>query len=148
MSSDHIRDQLGREFDAADYARVRELWKRHSLAEDARDLAGLIATLTPDCMYEILPRGVQWHGHTGATRFYTQLLTAFPDIHFTLQNIVIGPQGVLEEARVTGTHARGWLDIPASGGPVEFTVLIFFPWDPERKLFRGERVHVLFDAAP
>jgi len=31
------------------------------------------------------------------------------DIHFDLQSIVIGPQGVCEEARVTGTHKAKWL---------------------------------------
>ncbi len=30
---------------------IRELWKSHSLAEDNRDLPGLIATLTHDCVY-------------------------------------------------------------------------------------------------
>jgi hypothetical protein len=142
---DSVQDQLRREFDAAEYAAVRELWKCHSLAEDARDLPGLIATLTPDCLYEVLPFGNTWHGHDGATRFYHQLLTAFPDIKFALRNIVIGPQGVLEEARVSGTHVKDWLHLRASGGQVRFTVLIFFPWDAERRLFRGERVHVLLE---
>src|SRR6266850_1833807 len=87
------------------YREIRELWKTHSIAEDKRDIAGLIATLTPDCVYEVVGEaGARWEGHAGATRFYTSLLSAFPDIHFALQTIVIGPQGVCEEARVTGTH--------------------------------------------
>jgi predicted ester cyclase len=138
-----VREQLAREPDAIEYRAIRELWKRHSIAEDARDLPGLISTLTEDCVYEVQPGGQTWHGHEGATRFYTQLLTAFPDIHFALQNIVIGPQGVLEEARVTGTHKRDWLHFVATGEPVEFTVLIFFPWNRDRQLFEGERVHFI-----
>jgi predicted ester cyclase len=140
-----VREQLGREIDPEAYRRIRDLWKRHSIAEDARDLPGLMSTLTEDCVYEVLPGGHRWTGHEGATRFYTQLLTAFPDIHFDLTNIVIGPQGVFEEARVTGTHRGAWLDLPASGERVEFTVLIFFPWDAERELFGGERVHFQLD---
>jgi predicted ester cyclase len=139
----HVREQLAREADPAEHRAIRELWKRHSIAEDARDLPGLISTLTEDCVYEVHPGGQSWRGHEGATRFYTQLLTAFPDIHFALQNIVIGPQGVLEEARVTGTHKRDWLDLAATGDPVEFTVLIFFPWNRDRQLFGGERVHFI-----
>ncbi len=122
------------------YREVRELWKAHSMAEDKRDIAGLIATLTPDCVYEVLPRGARWEGHAGATRFYTELLSAFPDIHFDLQNIVIGPQGVCEEARVTGTHRGTWLVYPGTGRRVEFRVVIFFPWDVARRRFTGERV--------
>jgi predicted ester cyclase len=138
---ERVRELLRREMDPAEYREVRELWKKHSIAEDARDLPGLISTLTEDCVYEVLPGGHQWRGHEGATRFYTQLLTAFPDIHFALTNIAIGPQGVFEEAHVTGTHRGDWLDYSATGQNVEFTVIIFFPWDRQRKLFLGERVH-------
>ncbi len=138
-----IRELLQRAVDPAEYREIRELWKRHSIAEDARDLPGLISTLTDDCVYRVSPGGYEWRGHEGATRFYTQLLTAFPDIHFDLQNIVIGPQGVFEEAWVTGTHERDWLHLVATGEPVEFSVVIHFPWVPERRLFSGERVFVI-----
>jgi predicted ester cyclase len=125
------------------YREIRELWKAHSMAEDRRDIAGLIATLTPDCVYEVYPGGARWEGHAGATRFYTELLTAFPDVHFDLQYIVIGPQGVCEEARVTGTQRGRWLERAATGERVEFRVVIFFPWDPARRKFAGERVFAL-----
>jgi predicted ester cyclase len=138
-----IRELLAREVTPELYREVRALWKAHSIAEDKRDIAGLIATLTPDCVYEVLPDGAKWEGHAGATQFYTQLLNAFPDIHFDLQSIVIGPQGVCEEAKVTGTQRGKWLDRPATGQKVEFRVVIFFPWDLEKKKFKGERVFVL-----
>src|SRR5262249_30897599 len=101
----------------------------------------LISTLTGDCVYELRPSGKRWEGHEGATRFYTELLTAFPDIHFDLTDIVIGPQGVCEEARVTGTHQRRWLGHEPTGAHLTWNVVIFFPWDEERKLFRGEKVY-------
>jgi len=141
-ASDQAREQLRRQVDPALYDEIRELWKRHSIAEENRDLSGLIATLTEDCVYEIPAWEHRWEGHAGATQFYNGLLTAFPDIHFALTEIVIGPQGVCEEALVTATHARDWLDIAATGQGLEFTVVIFFPWDAERRLFKGERVHV------
>jgi len=121
---------------------VRELWKAHSIAEDRRDIEGLIATLTDDCVYEVFPGGARWEGHPGAVRFYTELISAFPDIHFDLQNIVIGPQGVCEEAKVTGTQKGRWLDRKPTGQKVEFTVVIFFPWDLAKKKFKGERVYL------
>jgi hypothetical protein len=30
---------------------------------------------------------------------------------------------------------------PPSGQRVEFDVIIVFPWDPQRKLFAGERIY-------
>ena len=137
-----VRELLKREVDPAEVDAVRELWKQHSIAEDNRDIAGLLATLTEDCVYRIVGTPERWEGHDGATRFYMGLLTAFPDIDFQLTDIVVGPQGVCEEATVTGTHEGDWLEWKATGEPVEFNVVIFFPWDQERRLFRGEKVYV------
>ena len=139
---ENVREQLARNADAAEYDEIRALWKRHSIAEDERDLPGLISTLTPDCVYELPQSGHVWEGHEGAARFYAGLLGAFPDIKFELTDIVIGPQGVSERAHVTGTHQGDWLDWPATGEAVEFHVVIFFPWDHERRLFAGETVYV------
>jgi predicted ester cyclase len=142
MTASHeaVVELLRRDLDPAEYDEIRELWKTHSIAEDNRDLPGLISTLTDDCVYELVPGGPRWEGHDGATRFYTQLLTAFPDIHFALQTIVIGPQGVFEQAHVTATHERDYLSLPATGERIEFETVIYFPWDPEKRKFRGEQV--------
>jgi steroid delta-isomerase-like uncharacterized protein len=139
--SEDIRELIRREVSPSDQLEIRELWKRHSIAEDERDLPGLISTLTPDCVYELVQTGHRWEGHEGAARFYTELLSAFPDIHFDLTDIVIGPQGVCEEADVTGTHRGEWLGVPASGQKLGWKVVIFFPWDRDRHLFRGEKVY-------
>jgi SnoaL-like polyketide cyclase len=136
-----VRDLLRRDVTAAEYAEIRELWKTHSIAEDERDLPGLISTLTEDCVYELAQTGHRWEGHEGAARFYMELLGAFPDIHFDLTDIVIGPQGVCEEADVSASHQAEWLGVPASGERLTWKVVIFFPWDPERRLFRGEKVY-------
>ena len=136
-----VRELLARDVTPESYREIRELWKAHSIAEDRRDIAGLIATLTPDCVYEVVGEaGARWEGHAGATRFYTELLGAFPDIHFDLQQIVIGPQGVCEEAKVTGTQQGKWLSRAPTGAKVEFRVVIFFPWDSAKRKFAGERV--------
>jgi hypothetical protein len=139
--SEDIRARLRLPVDAGEYDEIRELWKRHSIAEDQRDLPGLISTLTTDCVYELVQTGHRWEGHEGAARFYGELLAAFPDIHFDLTDIVIGPQGVCEEADVTGTHEGAWLGFPPSGERLSWKVVIFFPWDPAQRLFRGEKVY-------
>ena len=74
-------------------------------------------------------------------RLYTELLTAFPDIHFELDYIVIGPQGVCEEAIVTATHLGKWLDFEPTGEKLEWRNAIFFPWDPAARKFKGEMVY-------
>ncbi|MDQ3874762.1 MAG: ester cyclase [Actinomycetota bacterium] len=147
VEHDAVVELIRRDITPELYDEIRELWKAHSIAEDNRDLPGLISTLTEDCVYEIVGSDRRWEGHEGAARFYTDLLTAFPDIHFDLTDIVIGPQGVCEEARVTATHLQDWLEYPASGERLEWRVVIFFPWDPERRRFRGEKIYTDADDA-
>ena len=141
MADDRILELYRREITAGLYDEIRELWKKHSIAEDNRDLPGLISTLAEDCVYELVQTGHRWEGHEGAARFYGGLLGAFPDIDFQLSDIVIGPQGVCEEADVTGTHEAAWLGFPPSGARLSWKVVIFFPWDPAQQLFQGERVY-------
>ena len=140
-----VRARLGRRFDAAELRAIKRLWVRHSLAEDARDIDGLVATIAPDGEYEMVPTRQHWYGHDGVRTFYSELFAAFPDNRFELTEIVVGPQGVFEAARLTATNLAPWAGIPASGLPVDLEVLILFPWDPVSKLFTGERIW--FDAS-
>jgi predicted ester cyclase len=109
LERDEVVELIRREARPEEHDEIRELWKRHSIAEDNRDLPALIS--------------------------------AFPDIHFDLTDIVIGPQGVCEEARVTGTHRAKWLDYEPTGERLEWRVVIFFPWDRKRRRFKGEKVY-------
>jgi steroid delta-isomerase-like uncharacterized protein len=135
-----VQARLARRFDPAELRRIKRLWVRHSIAEDRRDIDGLIATLSPDCTYEIVVTGQRWEGHEGARAFYTELFAAFPDNAFALSEIVVGPQGVFEVATLTGTNQGSWAGVPASGLAVALEVIIFFPWDPDLERFGGERI--------
>jgi steroid delta-isomerase-like uncharacterized protein len=135
-----IRSRLARPFDPAELRRIKRMWVRHSIAEDARDIDGLIATLSEDCVYEIVPTGQRWEGQAGARAFYEELFAAFPDNAFALSEIVIGPQGAFEVATLTGTNQGPWAGVPASGLAVSLEVLILFPWDPATQRFTGERI--------
>jgi predicted ester cyclase len=135
-----IRSRLGRPFDPVELRAIKRTWVRHSIAEDARDIDGLIATLAEDCVYEIVPTGQRWEGHAGARRFYEELFAAFPDNAFALTEIVIGPQGAFEVATLTGTNQGPWAGVPPSGLAVSLEVLILFPWDRDARRFSGERI--------
>ena len=135
-----IRRRLARPFDPVELRRIKRLWVRHSIAEDARDIDGLLATLSEDCVYEIVPTGQRWVGHAGAHAFYSELFAAFPDNAFALSEIVIGPQGAFEVATLTGTNTGSWAGVEPSGLAVSLEVLILFPWDPATERFAGERI--------
>jgi predicted ester cyclase len=135
-----IQQRLGRDFDRVELRRIKRLWVRHSIAENRRDIDGLIATLSPDCVYEIVSTGQRWDGHVGARSFYTELFAAFPDNAFELTDIVVGPQGVMEVATLTGTNQGPWAGVAATGLPVALQVIILFPWDRRAERFSGERI--------
>lgn len=135
-----IHGRFGRGFDPAELRRIKRLWVRHSIAEDRHDIDGLVATLTGDCLYELIPTGQRWEGHEGARAFYTELFAAFPDNAFALSEIVIGLQGVFEVATLSATNLGPWAGAPPSGLPIRLTVLILFPWDPSSERFGGERI--------
>lgn len=136
-----VRERLDWRITPELYRRIRRLWIRHSIAEDRRDLDGLIATLAEDCVYEVVPTGQRWEGHDGARAFYTTFLGAFPDVHFDLTDIVIGPQGVIEVAEMTGTHRGEWAGIAPTGRAVRLRIIIHFPWDPAAEKFAGEKIY-------
>jgi predicted ester cyclase len=144
MSSDEgsrsIRERLGWPADQAVHRRIRRLWQRHSIAEDRRDIDGLIATLAPDCVYEIVGTGFRWESHEGARAFYTELFAAFPDNRFALTDIVIGPQGVFEAVVLEATHARAFAGLSPTGRPVRLELAILFPWNRALGLFEGEQI--------
>jgi len=141
VASTTVRQRLSWPFDVPTLRRIKRLWVRHSIAEDARDIEGLVATLAPDCTYEIVPTGQRWEGHGGARAFYRELFAAFPDNAFALDDIVVGPQGVFEVAILTGTNLGPWAGAPPSGLPVRLRIIIHFPWDQSTSLFGGERIY-------
>ena len=135
-----VQGRLALPPDPIEQRRIKRLWVRHSIAEDRRDIDGLIATLAPDCVYEIVGSGLRWAGHTGARAFYTELFAAFPDNRFALSDIVIGPQGVFEAVALEATHVGPFAGLAPSGRRVRLELAILFPWDPATRLFSGEQI--------
>ena len=139
---ERVRERLGWPADAGTQRRVRRLWQRHSIAEDRRDINGLISTLSPDCVYEIVGTGLRWEGHGGARAFYTELFAAFPDNRFSLIDIVIGPQGVFEAVVLEATHEGPFAGLAPTGRHVRLELAILFPWNNVAGLFEGEQIFI------
>ena len=141
MTGSTIQERLGWEITPELYSQIRALWVKHSKAEDARDLQGLLETLAPDCVYEIVPTGQRWEGHEGARSFYLSFLGAFPDVKFDMSDIVIGPQGVFEVTTMRGTHRGPWAGMPPTERRVALQIVIHFPWNRARQKFAGECIY-------
>jgi predicted ester cyclase len=137
-----VQERLAFSIDPAQLRRIKRLWVRHSIAEDRRDIDGLIATLATDCVYEIVGAGLRWEGHAGARAFYAELFAAFPDNRFALTDIVIGPQGVFEAVVLEATHVGTFAGLAPTGRHVRLELAILFPWDPASQRFTGEQIFI------
>lgn len=142
MERGDIRNRIGWPAEPGTHRRIRRLWQRHSIAEDRRDIDGLVATLAPDCVYEIVGTGLRWDGHDGARAFYAELFAAFPDNQFGLTDIVIGPQGVFEAVVLAATHRGRFAGLEPSGHRVRLELAILFPWDPASERCAGEQIFI------
>jgi predicted ester cyclase len=137
-----VQRRLAMPFDPAEQRAIKRLWVRHSIAEERRDIDGLIATLAPECRYELIGTGLRWEGHAGARAFYTELFAAFPDNTFALTDIVIGPQGLFEAVVLDATHAGPFAGLAPTGRHVRLELAILFPWNPSAKRFDGEQIFI------
>ena len=115
MDKDAVLALMRRDVTPEEYSAIRDLWKRHSIAEDRRDLDGLISTLTEDCVYEVVNTGGVWHGHEGARK----ILHGAP-VGLSRRHLHADPHRDRPAGRVRGSdphrHAQGHLAGPPTDG--------------------------------
>ena len=118
---------------------TKRLWQRHVLAENRRDIPGLLATLVEEPLYVVMATGQEYRGKEGVASFYQGLFDGLPDASFDLQSVTIGEEMVVEESRFHGTHTGTLFGIPATEKFVTFPLIIMFPVIGDR--FYGERLY-------
>ena len=119
---------------------IRRLWQRHVIAENRRDIPGLLATLCDDPTYIIIATGLTFRGQEQVATFYQSLFDAVPDATFDLRNQYVGEEGVVEESVLKGTHdGKELFSLPPHGGHIELPLTIVFPMQGDK--FWGERMY-------
>jgi uncharacterized protein (TIGR02246 family) len=89
----------------------------------ARDAQALAATHTVDGSVNS-PTGGVLNGRSEIERVYRIWLTAFPDIVWQPQEVIIDGDRVAVLARLVGTHAGEFFGLPAAGRHVEVEVAL------------------------
>lgn len=94
--------------------RVEEIWNQGKLATiDELIAANLISNGQPV-------------GREGFRQFVTAVRTAFPDIHFTVEDTVVEGDKVVIRYTGRGTHQGAFAGIPATGKQVQFPGIDIF----------------------
>ncbi len=102
---------------------ILALMKRRNAGWAARDAAALAATHAVDGTVNS-PTGGLLSGRSEIERIYRVWLTAFPDIVWQPQEVVIDGDRVVVLAKLVGTHAGEFFGLPAAGRHVEVEVAI------------------------
>jgi hypothetical protein len=134
------------------YDEIRERWLEHVSTEEKlfvpvsqeeweRYLRIVLETLTDDCVMEVRSAGMRLEGIDGARKFYEAFIPSFEGMHWTPQALVIGPQGVLDVADMTAKLTRPFAGLDAVGEQISTEWVIYFPWDLDRRKFRGEIIY-------
>ena len=119
---------------------IRRLWQKHVLAENRRDIPGLLATLCENPTYIFMATGRRWEGRDQVAGFYRDLFEAMPDASFDLVNQYVSAEGVVEESVLKGTHSGQELGgFKPRGGKVALPLTIVFPLQGDK--FWGERMY-------
>jgi steroid delta-isomerase-like uncharacterized protein len=101
---------------------------RHVEAENAHDMSATLATLHPDCLYEDVPTGRTFCGHSGAETFYREWWSAF--------DLVVAPSdnghlywpddgSHVAESRFRGRHIGPFLGLAPTSHLIEFRFAVF-----------------------
>lgn len=69
---------------------------------------------SPDLIDHHLPSGYP-AGNDGKRRLVRELLTAFPDFHITLEDLIVEGDKVVERFSISGTHRGEYRGIKATG---------------------------------
>lgn len=117
----------------------KRLWQKHVLAENRRDIPGLLATLVDDPLYIIMATGLEYRGQSGVASFYQGLFDGMPDANFNLKSVTVGEEMVVEESIFTGTHTGPLFNLPPTGKFITFPLIIMFPLVGDK--FWGERMY-------
>jgi steroid delta-isomerase-like uncharacterized protein len=90
---------------------------------NARDFDGFAAFLADDFVeHEDLPGGVD-PTREGVVNFFRGLTSAFPDLTFTVEDVVDGGGKVVARARFTGTQDGEFAGMPPTGKSVDVQLI-------------------------
>jgi predicted ester cyclase len=56
----------------------------------------------------------------------------FPDLQFSVEDLIEQGDRVAVRARLQGTHLGPWRDLPASGRRMDIDVALFFSWEQDQ----------------
>lgn len=92
---------------------------------NGHDLSAIAKYYTPDCVYHDVKMGDR-HGIEAEKQLTIMFLTAFPDLHFTIQRVLAEGGLVAGQATCTGTNTGELMGQPPTGKRFESSFMLIF----------------------
>jgi steroid delta-isomerase-like uncharacterized protein len=102
---------------------ILALVQRRHAAWDAHDAPALAATHAEKGVV-VSPTGGVLEGRAEVERIYRLWFSAFPDITYAEDEVLVDGDRVVEIAKLTGTHAGEFFGAPATGRHVEVQAVV------------------------
>lgn len=112
----------------------------HIRCENRHDLEAVLATFGAEARYDDEPWGDHRSGRDGVRAYYTELLSALPDLVIDVQRWHVAADSVVVEVTICGTHLGPWRGLPATGRRLKFPLCGVYTFDADGKL-SGERIY-------
>lgn len=122
-----------------DLARIA-LVEKHIRLENAHDLEGVLRTFGNSSRYDDEAWDEHFTDTDGVRLFYTQIMTALPDLEIKVQHRHVTDDAILLEVMIRGTHLGPWRGLPATGRRVEFPLCGIYTFDSEDRI-AGEKIY-------
>ncbi len=106
----------------------RLMLQRHLAAENAHDMAAVLATVHPDCVFRDLATGQIFPGKAGAERHYRQWWDAFGNVVERSPNGSaqwIDDDTYVAEPQYTGRHVGPFFGLPPTGRTFVLPFVVF-----------------------
>ena len=97
----------------------KKLVRRYIETWNRGDLQGMAEFWSPDMIHHT--RGGS-HGFESVLNIVSGFMQAFPDLHFTIEDIVADGDRVASRMTATGTHTGEYMGKPATGNKVSCSV--------------------------
>lgn len=115
---------------------ILALFARRETSWQQRDAKALAADHAPDGVV-VSPTGGVLEGRDEIERIYRVWFTAFPDLSFTTEALLVDGDGAALVCRVTGTHAGEFFGTPPTGRHIEVAGAFIYRF--EKGLIAHER---------
>lgn len=112
---------------------------QHLAAETVFDMAGTLATLTEDCVFEDVATGEVHRGREAVRAYYNEWWNAFGIVPEDIRRYIASENFLVVETRFVGSHRGSYRGAPPTGRPLNLPVAIFISL--RDGLMSGERFY-------